>query len=847
MKDILKKYNVDEKKGLTSDKACELLLKYGKNQLKEKNKKTLAVKFLNQFRDLMIIILLIAAIISFIMAIVEGNREEFVEPILIIFIVLVNAIMGVIQENKAEKSLDALKKMSALHTRVIRDGKENIINSEDIVPGDIIKLEAGDFVPADASLLESTNLRCDESILTGESLPSSKDASEEILEDAPIGDRKNMIFSGCSVVLGTAIAVVTETGMNTQIGKIANLLNNEEDIKTPLQKKVTKLSKYLGITAVFICTIIFIIGILNKVSIKSIFMTSIALAVSAIPEGLPATITIILAIGVQRMASKNAIIRKLPAVETLGSASVICSDKTGTLTQNKMTLKKAYTDNQKLEEDINGNNSDSVKELLKYAVLCSEGSVTVDKGEEKHIGDPTETSIIKALLDYGITKDELESKYKRLYSIPFDSERKLMTSVNKMEDKNVVIVKGAFDVIAKRCIKGDLESAYNVNNKMSENALRVIAVAYKYVEKIQEDKLEDELIFMGLVGMIDPPRDEAKKSVETCKRLGIKPVMITGDHIITAKAIAKEIGILEENDLAITGKELDDLEESEFIKKIEHISVYARVSPQNKIRIVKAWQSLGKVVSMTGDGVNDAPALKAADIGCAMGITGTDVAKNASDMILTDDNFATIVYAVSYGRTIYRNIRKVIEYLIGSNIGEILTVFIAMILWKETPLESIQLLWINLVTDGFPALALGLTKETKDISSVANEDIFANKLGFRMVLEGIVISTVTLLAFYMGRKTSVEMGKTFAFVVLSITQIILSFNIKAEGFILNKETFSNKYLNYACLLSALLVVVVLMTPVKVFFGFNSLSMNTLFLLLGFTLIPTVFFEIVKLF
>ena len=384
MKDILKKYNVDEKKGLTSDKACELLLKYGKNQLKEKNKKTLAVKFLNQFRDLMIIILLIAAIISFIMAIVEGNREEFVEPILIIFIVLVNAIMGVIQENKAEKSLDALKKMSALHTRVIRDGKENIINSEDIVPGDIIKLEAGDFVPADASLLESTNLRCDESILTGESLPSSKDASEEILEDAPIGDRKNMIFSGCSVVLGTAIAVVTETGMNTQIGKIANLLNNEEDIKTPLQKKVTKLSKYLGITAVFICTIIFIIGILNKVSIKSIFMTSIALAVSAIPEGLPATITIILAIGVQRMASKNAIIRKLPAVETLGSASVICSDKTGTLTQNKMTLKKAYTDNQKLEEDINGNNSDSVKELLKYAVLCSEGSVTVDK-EKKNI------------------------------------------------------------------------------------------------------------------------------------------------------------------------------------------------------------------------------------------------------------------------------------------------------------------------------------------------------------------------------------------------------------------------------------------------------------------------------
>ena len=851
--EILKKYETDEKLGLSSSRAYELITQYGKNQLKEKKKKTWLQKFIDQFKDLMIIILIIAAIISFVIAILEHDKGELFEPLLIAFVVLMNAVLGVVQESRAERSLEALKKLSSQNARVIRDGKEVVIDATNLVPGDIIKVEAGDFVPADARLIESSNLKCEESILTGESLPSEKDAYEKVPEDAQLGDRKNMIYSGCSVVLGTALAVVTKTGMDTQIGNIANMLDNEEEQKTPLQEKMTQLGKYLGIMAIIACIIIFIIGLLNGIRLKDIFMTSVALAVSAIPEGLPATITIVLSIGVQRMVAKNAIIRRLTAVETLGSASIICSDKTGTLTKNRMTLVTAYTDNLKKEEEITDSNSESVKELLKYATLCCDGAVTVTEDGEKHIGDPTETSIIKGAMINGMDKDELNKVYERVATIPFDSNRKLMTSVNKKDGKNIVIVKGAFECLMDKCQKGDLELAKKITEDMSSKALRVIAVAYKYmdnIEEVTEEELENNLTFLGLVGMIDPAREEVKDAVDMCKMAGIKPIMITGDHITTAKAIAQKIGIYEGDDIAITGRDLDNLEEKDFMDKIKNISVYARVSPENKIRIVKAWQSLGEVVAMTGDGVNDAPALKAADIGCAMGITGTDVAKNASDMILTDDNFATIVHAVREGRGIYDNIRKVIEYLIGSNIGEVLVVFVAMLLWRVTPLESMQLLWINLVTDGLPAIALGMTKVDKDVMNNKPkrkyEGVFANKLGVSVFLEGELFATATLTGYYIGKeKGGYLVGKTVAFTTLSLAQVFFTYVVKSKNSIFNRELFDNKYLNMASLSSMVLISVVLFTPLVNLFKLCKLPMYLYGVAILCSITPVIIIGILK--
>ena len=647
----------------------------------------------------MILILIAAAVISFAVVCAEQNWGELFEPLLIVVIVILNAVMGVYQEGKAEKALESLKNMSAPHARVIRNGKEEIIDAADLVPGDIIKLEAGDFVPADARLLHSVSLKSEESALTGESVPSEKDAEAKVNEKAPIGDRSNMVFSGCSITYGTALAVVTATGMNTEMGKIANLLDNEESTQTPLQQKLAQLGKYLGIMALVACAIIFIVGLVNGIPVLEIFMTAVSLAVSAIPEGLPAIVTIVLSIGVQRMVKKNALIRKLPAVETLGGASVICSDKTGTLTQNRMTLTKAYAEGYSAPENISNSNTENIKQLLMYGTLCSDGSVIFNESEEQHIGDPTETAIVLAAHKNGMSKDDLNKKYPRLAEIPFDSDRKLMTTINRIDGKNIVIVKGAFDIMASRCITGDLENARKITDAMSEDALRVLAIAYKEIDTVPAEptsqELENGLTFMGLVGMIDPPRPEAKDAVAVCRCAGIKPVMITGDHVVTASAIARELGILENGDRAITGAELDAMTDDEFDSVIENISVYARVSPENKIRIVKAWQRKGQVVSMTGDGVNDAPALKAADIGCAMGITGTDVAKGAADMTLTDDNFATIVDAVKEGRGIYANIKKVVGFLLGTNIGEVFTVFASMLLWHKTPLLSMQVLWIN--------------------------------------------------------------------------------------------------------------------------------------------------------
>ena len=854
---VLNQLAVDPASGLSAAEVTARLERYGENKLREKKKKTTFQRFLDQFKDVMILILIAAAIVSFVVVCVEQNWGELFEPALILLIVILNAVMGVYQEGKAEKALDALKNMSAPHARVVRDGKETVIDAAQLVPGDIIRLEAGDFVPADCRLLQSAGLKSEESALTGESVPSEKDAEAEVAENAPIGDRTNMIFSGCSITYGTATAVVTATGMDTEMGKIANLLDGETDTQTPLQQKLAQLGKYLGVVALAACAIIFVVGLANKIPALEIFMTAVSLAVSAIPEGLPAIVTIVLSIGVQRMVKKNALIRRLPAVETLGGASVICSDKTGTLTQNRMTLTKAWAVGMEEPELISNSNSERIKMLLKCATLCCDGSVVFEAEQEQHIGDPTETAIVLAAHKNGMPKEELNKQYPRLAEIPFDSDRKLMSTVNEIDGKKIVIVKGAFDMMVQRCVKGDLEKAKALTESMSADALRVLAVAFKEIDEVPvvatSDELENGLTFLGLVGMIDPPRPEAKAAVEICRRAGIKPVMITGDHVVTASAIARELGILLEGDLAITGAELDAMSDRELDEQVEHISVYARVSPENKIRIVKAWQRKGQVVSMTGDGVNDAPALKAADIGCAMGITGTDVAKGAADMTLTDDNFATIVDAVREGRGIYANIKKVVGFLLGTNIGEVITVFLAMLLWHKTPLLSMQLLWINLVTDSLPAIALGMEAVEKDVMDrkpkPKDEGIFAGGLGIRVVLQGMMFAALTLIGFKVGENVTGTLagGQTLAFMVLALSQVVQAFNMRSDRSLFAIGPFTNSKLNAAALASTLLVALVLFTPVKVAFGLVTLPWQLYLLGLGLILVPLAVMELGKLF
>ena len=851
----LKELASDEERGLTEEQAAERLDEVGPNKLKEKKKKTNLQRFADQFKDVMILILLAAAAVSFVVACVEKNPREFFEPLLILLIVVLNAFMGMLQESKAEKALEALKGMSAPHARVIREGREKIIDASLLVPGDVIRLEAGDFVPADARLLKSVSLKSEESALTGESVPSEKDADALVTENAPLGDRNNMVFSGCSITYGTALGIVTATGMDTEMGKIANLLNDEEESQTPLQKKLAQLGKYLGVLALAACGIIFVVGLANGIPVMEIFMTAVSLAVSAIPEGLPAIVTIVLSIGVQRMVKKNALIRRLPAVETLGSASVICSDKTGTLTQNRMTLVKVYCDGEEEPKDIGAADHDKAMRLLKFGALCCDGSVEFVNGEEQHIGDPTETAIVLAAHKKGMDKKELEKSCPRLAELPFDSDRKLMTTVHRMDGKTIVIVKGAFDMMAPRCTAGNLEKARQITEEMSRDALRVLAVAYKEVEALPENlvsqELENDLTFLGLVGMIDPPRPEAKAAVATCRKAGIKPVMITGDHVVTASAIAKELGILKEGDKAITGAELDQMTDSQLDDQVEQISVYARVSPENKIRIVKAWQRKNQVVSMTGDGVNDAPALKAADIGCAMGITGTDVAKGAADMTLTDDNFATIVDAVREGRGIYANIKKVVGFLLGTNIGEVITVFAAMLLWHRTPLVSMQLLWINLVTDSLPAIALGMEAVEADVMEKKpkpkDESIFANGLGVRVVLQGFLFAILTLIGFRLGENTTGTLagGQTMAFLVLGLSQVVQAFNMRSEHSLFQIGLFTNHKLNWAALASVLMMALVLFTPVSIAFGLETLSWQLYLAGLGLSLVPFVVMEISK--
>lgn len=886
---VLSDLVTDARLGLSSAEVLARQEKYGENRLQEKKKKTMLERFIDQFKDPMIIILLVAAAVSLgltiyniVIAYQSGDAEhireallELFEPFLILLIVVLNAIMGIMQESKAEKALEALKNMSAPHARVIRDGEERIINASELVVGDIILLEAGDFVPADARLLKSSSLKSEEAALTGESVPSEKDATVICKEDAPIGDRTNMVFSGCSVTYGTATAVVTSIGMDTEMGKIANLLAGEEEGQTPLQEKLEKLGGILGKLALACCGIIFVVGIvkdwiaagqiyLNGQLILDLFMTAVSLAVSAIPEGLAAIVTIVLSIGVQRMVKKNAIIRRLPAVETLGSASIICSDKTGTLTMNRMTLTQAYVDGMETTEAISENNSEKIRSLLKLSTLCCDGSVTFTDGKETHIGDPTETAIVVAAYKNGMTKDALNAENERLATIPFDSDRKLMSTINSIDGKKIVIVKGAVDMMEKRCVGGNFKKAHEINRQMSENALRVLAVAYKEIDEIPEElkseDIESGLTFIGLVGMIDPPRPEAKVAVGTCREAGIKPIMITGDHVLTATAIAKELGIFLDGDKALTGAEVDDLSDEELDERLPEISVYARVSPENKIRIVKAWQRRGQVVAMTGDGVNDAPALKAADIGCAMGITGTDVAKGAADMTLTDDNFATIVDAVREGRGIYANIKKVVGFLLGTNIGEVVTVFFAMLISGHSPLLSMQLLMINLVTDSLPAIALGMEDVEDDIMThkpkAKDESIFAGGLGGRVVAQGLMFGGLSLAAYYIayfvgmnhnvGAEMAEKWGQSLTFMVLALTQVVQAFNMRSDKSLFKIGPFGNKNLNLAALASTALTAFVLFTPgVMTAFKIEYLPWWLYLVGLGLILVPLAVMELAK--
>lgn len=804
--------------GISNEEAQKRLEKYGKNKIEDKKKESIFIKFIKQFNDIMIIILIISAIVSAAVAKIEGSGD-YIDSIIIISIVILNAIMGTVQEAKAEKSIDALKKMSTPVAKVKREGNIITVPSEEIVIGDIIILEAGNYVPADCRIIKSYNLKIEESSLTGETIPILKDENVKLKGDCNIGDMVNMAFGTTIITNGSAEAVVVETAMNTKVGKIANMIINDESPETPIQKKLGQIGKTLGIGCLIICAIIFIIGILKKIPVIEMFMTSVGLAVAAIPEGLPAIVTIVLSIGVTKLAKHNSIIRKLPAVETLGSSSVICTDKTGTLTKNEMNVVEY--------EDANMKKIDLILEL---GTMCTDVQI---QNNGKILGDPTEIAIVEGANRIYKNRSELYSKYPKINEIPFDSNRKLMSTIHKFNNKYRIITKGAPDVLLERCTKyynnGNIESLNYIkrnnlksrNENLADKALRVIGVAYIDLDilpkSLDANFIENNLIFVGFIGMIDPPREGVKESIKQCKEAGIKIAMITGDHIATAKAIANDLGILRKNDLCITGKELDQISQKDLEKNIMKYSVFARVTPEHKVKIVKAFQSTGAVVAMTGDGVNDAPALKNADIGISMGLNGTDVAKNASDMVLADDNFSTIVEAVKYGRNIFDNIKKAVHFLIATNIGEIATIFFGLILGLKSPLLAIQLLWINLVTDSFPAIALGLDPAEKNIMKKkprnSRKSLFADGLWTQIITEGLMLGVLTLVAFYIGyNKFGLEVARTMAFVSLGMLELVHVFNIRSEESIFRTNIFSNKYLIGAFVLGIVLQISVVVIP-----------------------------------
>lgn len=876
-----KSLNTDCEKGLSSNEAQARLNQYGENRLVGEKERTKLQMFFDQFKDFLVIILIVASIISIVVGIMEG--EGIIDGIIIMAIVILNAILGVVQENRANNALKALKEMSSPQAKVIRNGSIEKIASTDLVPGDVVILEAGDYIPADLRLIQSANLKIDESSLTGESVASEKFADEIVDQNSGIGDQINCAFMGSIITYGRGKGIVTNTGMKTQMGNIATMLNTGSETGTPLQKKLDSFGKMLGIACIIICIIIFGLGVIRGQDLLEVFMTAVSLAVAAIPEGLTVVVTVVLALGMQKMVKVNAIVKRLSAVETLGSTTVICSDKTGTLTQNKMTVVKIFDGNEIWEvtgtgyipegkfinevtkqESINSN----LQLLLTGAVLCCDAEIQ-DNGN-KIIGDPTEVALIVVGAKAGFTSEKMNSTFPRIDEIPFDSDRKLMSTVHKENDKIIMYTKGAPDIVLSRS-KYIFEAGKVVpitdqhkskimenNNKMAQSALRVLAVSYKELTNYNHDNLLDEeqdLVFIGLTGMIDPPREEAKKSVEVCKRAGIRAIMITGDHKTTASAIGKQLGIIESENQSMEGKEINNLSDEQLKETVKNVSVFARVSPEHKVRLVDAVKANGNIVAMTGDGVNDAPALKKADIGIAMGITGTDVAKEAADMILTDDNFSTIVRSVEEGRTIYSNIRKFVGYLLSCNIGEILIVFTAMLLNWGTPLLPIQLLMINLVTDAFPAFALGMEQKEKGVMDrkprEPKEPIVDKKMGIAITIQSIALAAATLFSFQFGLHEygDIAVARTFCFVTLVTGELLRAYSARSEDtFIFKMKLFSNSFLNKSVLVSLIILLLIVYVPfLQVVFGTIPLSILELDVALLLALVPVVGGEIAKIF
>ena len=849
-------------RGLSSTQAAQRLGQYGPNQLEKPKPTPLALRFLLQLKDPMILVLLAAAILS----LISTGGEDWVEAAIILLIVVVNAVISISQENSAHKALEALEQMSAPLAKVIRDGQTLRLDTARLVPGDIILLEAGDLVPADARILHSVNLKADESAITGESVPVSKEAGAVLAQDTEVGDQSNMVISSTVITAGRATCVVTATGMDTQVGHIAGMLLNQDDPSTPLQRKMGEISRTLSFACLGVCAVMFGIGLLYHKPILEMFLTAVALAVAAIPEGLPAIVTIVLALGVQRMVRHHAIVKKLPAVETLGCAGVICSDKTGTLTMNRMTVVQVWTAREQHR-----------LEALIVGALCNDATLNHDADGVPHLlGDPTETALVDAALTEGLDKEILEQEMPRVAELPFDSQRKLMTTVHPLRGRYRVMVKGAPDVLLSRCthiLSGaavpldvpTLRQVESANAAMAQNALRVLGCAFKDVDAIpsprdMEEILEHDLTFVGLLGLIDPPRVEVKEAVKQCFAAGIRPVMITGDHKLTAVAIAKELGIFRDGDLALTGADLDFMPQQLLEQEADKFTVYARVSPEHKMRIVQALQKKGYVVAMTGDGVNDAPALKTADIGCAMGITGTDVAKGAADMILTDDNFATIVHAVEQGRGIYANIKKSIHYLLSCNIGEILTLFLATLFhFHQPPLVPVQLLWLNLVTDSLPALALGLEPVEADVMEKpprkAHEPLFTPAFTIRLLWQGALVGALTLLAYFVGEyllsdpTTADATANTMAFATLTFCQLFHAFDVRSERHsIFQLGVLSNPAMNQAfCIGLALQLAVLLIPPLMGVFHVAFLSLRQWLVVVILSITPVVVTEVEKRF
>ncbi len=861
IEEVRKVTEADPDTGLSSQEVDERRKKQGLNKFDEAPKESMIKKFFRSLSDFTTIILLVAAVISFYTAFATEHGDLF-EGLLIIAIVVINSVLAIVQEGNAEKALESLQDMNKQTATVIRDGKVTTVESEQLVVGDILILESGDAISADARLIEASQLRVEESALTGESEAVEKDAAFIAEEDESLGDQLNMVFKGCTVAAGRGKAIVTAIGMATEMGKIADLLNENTMQKTPLQVRLNQLGKRISMIALAAAALVFVIGELQGEPLLEMFMTSISLAVAAVPETLTVIVTLTLAYGVQKMARKHAIIRQLPAVETLGTANVICSDKTGTLTQNEMRVRRVWSKEDEVT-NIEDSMTNSAMEILKMAALCTD--VTVEQEDDDLVikGNPTEVAIGRAVEENYHTKAELEEKYPRVNELPFDSERKMMTTVHQMGEKYISITKGAFDVLAPRFISGDVEQAAIVNDRFGKRALRVIAVGYATYDEepqdISSEALEKDLRLIGLIGMIDPPRPESKGAIKRAKKAGIKTVMITGDHVVTASAIAKELGILNDPSEALSGSELHQLSDEELDARVKALSVYARVTPEDKIRIVKSWQRTGAVVAMTGDGVNDAPALKASNVGCAMGITGTDVAQSAADMILTDDNFATIVDAVSQGRSVYQNIRKAINFLLSCNISEIFIVLIAMLLGWGAPFTAVQLLFVNVVADGLPGFALGREPAEHGIMDQPpipkNEGIFARGLLQKIAINAGVFTIVTLFGYYLGSyvdtispwvDASQHVGQTVAFLILAYSSILHVFNVRSSQSIFKVNLATNKALVEMALLALAITTAVALLPfTQELFGLVHISLNHWFLVGILSIVPIAVNELIK--